>query len=135
MEQRTQLALEVEPGWTRPGVLMPVLALVALVAGTRSSFTTSANLLVLCVGGSLFWLGMSRSVVRRPAPRRLPTHAAWWLVPTVLLVAVELTNFGVGSTYAHPTLSKLIDPSLTRYGPRAALFFAWSAAFLALVRR
>jgi hypothetical protein len=135
MEQRSQLALEAEPGWARTRVLIPILALVSLGAGSVRSFSIESNVVVLGVGGSLLWLGMSRAVVRRPAPRRLPAGTVWWLLPVLMLTVVELTNFTIGSTYEHPTLSKLTDPLLTRYTVRSAMFFGWSAAFLALARR
>jgi hypothetical protein len=135
MEQRPEFAAEVDRAWARPIVLVPVFALIALVAGALPSFSLAANLLVLCVGGTLFWLGMSTRVPRRPAPRRLPRQAAWWLLPLTVLIGVELANFFSGSTYVHPTLSKLADPVLQRYVARSALYFGWLSAFWGMVRR
>ncbi len=51
------------------------------------------------------------------------------------LVVVELTNFLLGSTYAHPTLSVLADPALDHYSIRSLAYFAWLGAFWGLVRR
>ena len=135
MDQRTQLAAEVDRVWTRPVVLVPVFVLISLIGGTLPSLSLPANLLVLGTGGALFWLGMSNSVARRPAPRRLSRHAVWWLLPILVLAAVELTNFTFGSTYSHPTLSLLFDPVLEGYLARAALYFGWLSAFWGLIRR
>ena len=135
MEQRPELAAEVGRTWARPIVLVPVFALIALVAGALPSFSLAANLLVLCTGGTLFWLGMSHHVPRRSGPRHLSRQALWWFVPLALLIGVEVANFLIGSTAAHPTLSKLADPLLEGYLARAALYYGWLAAFWGLVRR
>jgi hypothetical protein len=135
MDQRSELTADAEPLWARPGVLFPTFALVALVGGALPSFSTAANLLVLGVGGVLFWLGMSNTLVRRPAPARLARPAAWWLIPVLLLAVVELYTFSIGQTYGHPTLSKLADPVLERYLARTGLYFGWLVAFWGLVRR
>lgn len=135
MEQRPELAAELGPTWARPIVLVPVFALVALVAGALPSFSLAANLLVLCVGGTLFWLGLSHHVPRRTAPRHLHRAGLWWFVPLAVLIGVEVANFLIGSTDAHPTLSKLADPVLEGYPARAALYFGWLAGFWGLVRR
>jgi hypothetical protein len=135
MDQRSQLAAEVDRAWTRPAVLVPAFALISSIACAMPSFSLSANLLVLCTGGALFWLGTSNTVPRRPAPRRLSAHAAWWLVPLLCLAGMEVLNFSLGSTFAHPTLSRLADPVLDRYLARAALYFGWLSAFWGLIRR
>jgi hypothetical protein len=135
MDQRSHLAAEVDRAWTRAVVVAPVFALISLLAGALPSFSLSANLLVLGAGGALFWLGMSNTVPRRSAPRRLSAQAAWWLVPLLCLAGMELLNFSLGSTFAHPTLSNLADPILDRYLARAALYFGWLSAFWGLIRR
>ena len=114
---------------------VPVFALVALVGGALPSFSSGANLLVLGVGGTLFWLGLSGRVPRRPGPGRLPRRALWWLVPVGILGAVEATNYLSGSTAAHPTLSLLADPILDGRLVRSAVYFGWLNAFWGLVRR
>jgi hypothetical protein len=121
--------------WARPVVLMPAFAAISAVAGLLPSFSLAANLLVLAVGGALCWLGFTGRVAKRPVPRRLSTRTAWWLLPALLLCAIELVNFGLGSTYAHPTLSELADPLLEGYLARSALYFGWLVAFWGLVRR
>jgi hypothetical protein len=83
----------------------------------------------------LFWLGLSNRVPRRPAPERLPVRAWWWLVPALVLTGVEMVDFALGSTTAHPTLSTFADPYLARYAVRAAVYFGWLTAFWGLVRR
>lgn len=135
MDQPSELTVEAERAWARPLVLLPVFALISLVGGALPSFSLAANLLVLGVGGVLFWLGMSHTLPRRPAPSKLVGPAAWWLVPLLALAVVEAYSFLKGSTYAHPTLSKLADPLLEGYLARAALYFGWLTAFWGLVRR
>jgi hypothetical protein len=134
MEQQ-QYAAEGVRTWDRPLVLVPVFLLVSAVAGLFPSFSLTANLLVLAVGGTLFWLGFSNRVPKRTAPRRLPVSAAWWLIPILLLSTVELVNFVYGSTYAHPTFSLLADPLLDRYLIRGGAYFGWLYAFWGLIRR
>lgn len=135
MEQPSQLTAEAERAWVRPAVLVPVFVLVSAVAGLFPSFSLSANLLVLAVGGTLFWLGFSTRVPKRTVPGRVTGRAAWWLLPALLLAAVELINFGYGSTDAHPTLSKLADPLLDGYPARSSLYLGWLAGFWGLVKR
>ena len=115
--------------------MLPVFALIAAVGGLFGSFTLSANLLVLAVGGTLIWLGLSGRVVRRPAVRQLPSGAVWWLVPILSLALVELYAFSRHSIEDYPTLSLLADPVLNHYLPRAACYFGWLTAFWGLIRR
>ncbi len=135
MQEQPELAVEIERSWARPIVLVPVFVLTSLIAGALPSFSLGANLLVLCVGGTLFWLGLSHHVPRRDAPRRLSRQTLWWLVPLGVLVGMEATNYLSGSTPEHPTLSRLADPVLEGYPARAALYFGWLSAFWAMVRR
>jgi hypothetical protein len=121
--------------WDRPAVMLPLFALIAAVGGLFDSFTLSANLLVLAVGGTLIWLAMSGRTVRRPMPARLAPGAVWWLVPVLSLALVELYAFSRHSTEDYPTLSLLADPVLTNYLPRAACYFGWLAGFWGLIRR
>jgi hypothetical protein len=135
MDQHSQITAEAPRLWARPMVLVPVFALVSLVGAAFPSFSLGAYVLVLAAGGSLFWLGLSARLPRRRSPRRLPPAAAWWLVPAVVLAVVELVNFAFGSTYDHPTLSKLADPWLVGYPGRALAYFGWLMAYWGLVRR
>jgi len=121
--------------WDRPIVMLPLFALIAGVGGLFGSFTLSADLLVLAVGGTLVWLGVSGRAGRREAPRRLPSGARWWLVPVLALGLVELFAFSHNDPRAYPTLSLLADPVLEGYLPRALAYFAWLTGFWALVRR
>lgn len=114
---------------------VPTFVLLALVGGLFPSFSMSANVYVLVVGGVLMWLGLSGRVAKRPSPWRLGRGAAWWLLPAGLFVAIELSNDLLGSTYAHPTLSVLLDDPLTVYSVRSLAYFAWLGAFWGLVRR
>jgi hypothetical protein len=135
MDQHSQITAEAPRLWARPLVLVPVFALVSLVGAAFPSFSLGANVLVLAAGGALFWLGLSTRLPRRSSPRRLRAAAVWWLVPAVVLALVELVNFVLGSTYDHPTLSKLADPWLAGYPGRALAYFGWLMAYWGLVRR
>jgi len=135
MEPHSQLMVEAPRPWARPLVLVPVFAVVALLGAALPSFSGRATALVLVVGGPLFWLGLSARLPCHRAPRRLPSGAAWWLLPAGVLFAVEATNFLLGSTPDHPTLSQLADIPLAGYPCRAAAYFGWLMAFWGLVRR
>lgn len=121
--------------WDRPLIVVPTFALVAAVGGLFGSFTLEANLLVLAVGGSLIWLGMTGRVARRPAPSRLAPGFAWWFAPLALFALVELFTFAMKDPVNWPTLSLLADPVLDNYLARAACYFGWLTAFWGLVRR
>jgi len=129
------IAPSLAPAWSRPAVMLPLLAVFAVVAAWFPSFSTESTVMILISGGLLFWLGFSPVVPRQPSPRRLDSVALWWLVPTGALLVVEAINFGLGSTYDHPTLSKLTDPVLQRYPAKAAMYFAWLTSFWGMVRR
>jgi hypothetical protein len=121
--------------WDRAVVMLPLFALIAAVGGLFASFTLSANLLVLAVGGTLIWLSLSGRTARKAVPDRLPAGAVWWLVPVLALALVELFAFTRHSTSDYPTLSLLADPVLDHYLPRAACYFAWLAGFWGLAKR
>lgn len=135
MNQPPEVTAEAVRTWDRPIVMIPVFVLIALVGGLFPSFSLQANLLVLAVGGTMVWIGMTGRAGHRPAPRRLSRSAAWWLVPVLLLALVELFAFTKHSIDAYPTLSLLADPVLDQYVARAACYFGWLAAFWGLVRR
>jgi hypothetical protein len=127
-------ATDIRP-WDRAIVTYPLFALIAGVGGFFGSFTLSATLLVLTVGGALFWLGVSGRAGRRSVPRGLPVRAAWWLAPVLLFAVVELFAFSKHSIEDYPTLSLLADPVLDHYLARASCYFAWLVGFWGLVRR
>jgi hypothetical protein len=135
MEPTSPATAEIVHGWVRPVVIVPLFVLVALVGGLFGSFTLSANLLVLAVGGVFLWLGLTGRAGRRPAPTRLPHGAQWWLVPVLALSVLELFTFLRQSFEDFPTLSLLADPFLEGYVARSAAYLAWLAGFWALVRR
>lgn len=136
MEQHpSQLTADAARTWDRPVVLLPVFVLLSAVGGLFPSFSLQANLYVLAIGGTLFWLGLSARMPRRAAPRRVDRRAGWWLVPALTLAFVELFTFIGGSSYDYPTLSLLADPVLESYLTRAAIYFGWVTAFWGLVRR
>jgi hypothetical protein len=135
MEQPPEVTVEAVRTWDRPIVMIPVFVLIALVGGLFPSFSLTAFLLVLAVGGTLVWIGMTGRAGRRPPPRRLSRAAAWWLVPLLLLSFIELFTFTKHSIDTYPTLSLLADPVLDRYPARAACYFGWLTAFWGLVRR
>ena len=135
MEPPTPASVEVAHSWDRPLVVVPLFVLVALVGGLFESFTVHANLLVLAVGGAFMWLGLTGRAGRRPAPRRLPQGAGWWLVPILALSVLELATFLRQSFEDFPTLSLIADPFLEGYVARSAAYLAWLAGFWALARR
>lgn len=136
MEQPSGLIADAAPVWDRPLVTVPTFALLALAGGLFPSFSLVANLYVLVLGGTLMWIGLStRMIAKRSSPVRLTRAASWWLLPVFILVSIELTDFALGSTRAHPTLSLLADPALNRYSVRTFAYFAWFGGFWGLVRR
>ena len=134
MEPQLELAAEAPRPWARPVVVVPLLVLLALIGGQLPSFSTSANLYMLAIGGTMMWIGLSARVSRRPAPGRPGRAAAWWLLPVVYFAAIEGVTFVAGSR-RYPTLSRIFDPLLADELVRSACFFGWLAAFWALVRR
>jgi hypothetical protein len=135
MQQPSEIAAEVPRAWDRPALSLPVLAFLALVGGQLPSFSLSANLYTLGIGGALTWLGLSNRVPRRPVAQRFWPGAAWWLLPVTVFVVVEAITFLLGSTHHYPTFSRLADPALDAELVRSAGYFGWLAAFWALVRR
>jgi hypothetical protein len=135
MEQPPQATAEAVRSWDRPLVMMPLFVLIAAVGGLFPSFSLTANLLVLLVGGTFVWIGLTGRAGRRPSPPHLRTSAAWWLVPTLMLTVVEVVTFLKHSGQHYPTLSLLADPVLEGYLARSALYFGWLTAFWGLVRR
>jgi hypothetical protein len=161
MEPLPRVSAEAPRTWDRPLVMLPLFTLIAAVGGLFGSFTVSANLLVLGVGGALCWLGLTgltrrsgdarragdagragdgvlvgdAAQVGRRVVRRLPPGAVWWLVPVSMLALVELFAFTMKSIGDYPTLSLLADPILAGYLPRAVCYFAWLAGFWGLIRR
>jgi hypothetical protein len=134
MDQSSRVTADASNVCSRPLVLVPVFLLISLVGALFPSFSIGANVLVLAAGGALFWLGLSARLPRRGSPRRLSAYAGWWLLPALILAAVELVDFALGSTYDHPTLSGLTDPLLRGYPGRAAAYFGWLTAYWGLVR-
>jgi hypothetical protein len=135
MEQPPSASAEAVRVWDRPWVMYPLFVLIAAVGGLFGSFTLSANLLVLAVGGTLVWLGVTGRAGRRPTGDRLGSGVVWWLVPVGIFAAIELFTFAKKSIVDYPTLSLLADPLLEGYVPRAAAYFGWLVAFWGLVRR
>jgi len=135
MEQPSEITAEASQAWARPAVLLPIFAVLALVGGLFPSFSNLANLYVLAIGGTLFWLGLTHRVPRRPTPQRLGRKAGWWMLPVLTLALIELAMFIAGSTEDYPTLSLLADPLLEGYLARSAAYFGWMAGFWGLIRR
>ncbi|WP_326554814.1 hypothetical protein [Micromonospora sp. NBC_01813] len=135
MEQSSELAADVPRAWDRPVVSMPVIVVLALVGGQLPSFSTAANIYSIGTGGALIWLGLSHRMPRRAAPPRLGDGAVWWVLPVAVFTVFEGATYALGSTEDFPTFSKLADPVLDGPLARAAAYFAWLAAFWALVRR
>jgi hypothetical protein len=135
MPELPEASAEEVRAFDRPIVIVPLLSLIAAFGGLFGSFTLSANLLVLAVGGTMVWLGLSGRAGRRVAVLRLSPGAVLWLVPVLVIGLTELYSFLHGSRDDYPTMSYIFDPILERYLPRAAGYFAWLAGFWALVRR
>jgi hypothetical protein len=144
MDQAPPVVVGAPCAFTRPLVVLPVFALISLVGGLFPSFSAGANVVVLTSGAVLFWLGLSvrpprrrsplRGSPRRRSPGRQSGHAAWWLLPGLLLAGVELLNLALGSTPDHPTLSGIVDPLLEGYPARVAAYFGWLTAYWGLIR-
>jgi hypothetical protein len=135
MPQLPEASADEVRNWDRPMVMVPLFALIAAVGGLFGSFTLSANLLVLAVGGTMVWLSLAGRTARRPAPTRLSGAAAWWFVPLLVIALTELWAFSKTPRADYPTLSLLADPVLDHYLPRAACYFGWLSGFWALMRR
>jgi hypothetical protein len=135
MDQPSEIAAAAPRAWDRSIVSLPILAFLSLVGGQLPSFSLSANLYTLCIGGTLIWLGLSNRMPRRSVVRRFWPGAAWWLLPVAVFGVVEGTTFLLGSTPDYPTFSLLADPVLDSELVRSAVYFGWLAAFWALVRR
>jgi hypothetical protein len=116
-------------------ILLPACAALSLVGGLFRAFSPAANLYVLLLGGALAWLGLSGRLPRLAGQHPLGRSTLWWLLPAGLFTVVEIGDFLLGSPYAHPTVSLLMDAPLDWYPVRAAAYFAWLCAFWGLVRR
>lgn len=112
-----------------------ILAALAVVGGGLPSFTWQATTFVLVIGIAGMSLALSGLVSLGKATAAPGKGAVLWLVPVLIVCALEAVNLGFGSTYAHPTLSILLDPPLSDEGYRTAAYFIWLAAFWGLVRR
>lgn len=137
MAERPQGVVTAAVGRTRAHrvAVGSTLAALALIAGGLPSFTWQATTLVLVIGVVGTSLALSGLVSRRETSARLGAGAVLWLVPVLIIVTLEAVNLGFGSTYAHPTLSILLDPVLSDEVGRTAAYFIWLAAFWGLVRR
>lgn len=127
-------AVETVPRRVPPAVVLPVLALLAVIGGQLPSFSVQANLYVLAVGGALTWLGLSGQL--RRYDRTVPGEGlGWWLLPIVVFAPLEMVNYALGSSYAHPTISVLLDPVFAGEPAKTVLYFGWLAVFWGLVHR
>lgn len=115
--------------------MIPLFVPLSLLGGLFPSFSLTANLYVLFLGAVLLAAGMSSRMQRRTAPDELGAGIAWWLLPVLVFAIVEVANFLLGSTHAHPTLSILLDPLLDGYLLRSLGYFGWLTVFWGLVRR
>jgi hypothetical protein len=134
MDPSPEVTADVPRVWARPVIIVPVLALLALVGGQLPSFSPQANLYTMALGGAMVWLGLSARLPRRPLPDRPGRTAVWWVVPAVAFAIVEGATFLAG-TRRYPTLSRLLDPLLEDEVFRSAGYLGWLAAFWVLVRR
>lgn len=130
-----ELTVEAPRAWDRPVVSVPVLICLSLVGGRFPSFSTQANLYMLGTGGALIWIGLSNRVPRRPAPRRLPRGAVWWLLPVTVFGVFEGATFVLAAGDEFPTFSRLADPLLEDQLVRSAAWFGWLSVFWGLARR
>lgn len=135
MDQASEIAAAAPRAWDRSVISVPILAFLSLIGGQLPSFSLSANLYTLGIGGALIWLGLSSRMPRRPVARRFWPGAAWWLLPLSVFAVFEGSAFLLGSTPDYPTFSLLADPLLEAELARSACYFGWLAAFWALVRR
>src|SRR5262245_35410522 len=105
MPEQPQASAHEVRAFDRPMVMVPLLALIGGFGGLFGSFTVSANLLVLAVGGTMAWVSLSGRAARRAAPRRLSRGALWWLAPILVLGLTELYSFLHTPRADYPTIS------------------------------
>lgn len=121
--------------WARRVAVVSTLAAIALIGGRLPSFTWQATLWVLMIGAAGISLALSGLVSHSEPKPKLGAGAMVWLPPLLIVVTLELVNLALGSTYAHPTLSILLDPLLFDESARTVAYFLWLAAFWGLMRR
>ncbi len=124
----------------RPPVEVPTALLALASAGFLASvrpLTWPATAGVAIVGGLMLARGLALSRAERlPAPAAMPRAAvrAWWVV-LLAFIALEVTNDLLGSTWAHPTLSILLDPVTNSVPGRFVGVLVWVIFGDYLVRR
>ena len=114
------------------------VALYAWIAGSFPSFTWAATAAVLLPGVAIFLAGTvgHAATTEGPPPRRVSGRAVLvWSVPVGAFCVLEVVNDMLGSTYAHPTLSVLMDPVLTQHPLRSLAIFGWLVGGWRLVQR
>ncbi|HEY9392227.1 MAG TPA: hypothetical protein VIR27_20945 [Mycobacteriales bacterium] len=122
----------------RRGVVSAWVAVILYcwLAGGFGSFTWQSTVAVLVPGLTVFALGVARPPDRRPRPVPVgATGAAAWSVPLLTFCVLEIVDDLLGSTYAHPTLSVLMDPVLDGHVWRSMAYFVWIVTGWALVKR
>ncbi|HCT81150.1 MAG TPA: hypothetical protein DGG94_07905 [Micromonosporaceae bacterium] len=135
MEQPPELTIERSSPWPRRFTVLPLFVPLSLLGGLFPSFSLTANLYVLLLGGALMVAGMSSRMPRIAAPDELPPGVVWWLLPIGLLTVFEVATYALGSTHHFPTLSLLADPLLDGYLLRSLGYFGWLTVFWGMVRR
>lgn len=114
-------------------LLVAAVAVVAWVVAGFGSFSVGSTVFVFAVGGAIVVAALAGGPVMRQ--RLDPVGVAIWAVPVLAFTALELVNYARGSTFAHPTVSILLDGPLEQRLVRTAAILLWLAAGWWLARR
>jgi len=131
----------VKPDDGHPFVALVFAVVFAVVVGAFDRYSWPATLAVIVLGvvGLMMAFRTSRAIGPEPGPIGRHGAIAWGSV-FVALGLWELTNLLlqpdlVTGSWAHPTLSTLLDPILALHTGRSVLLFVWLALGWYLVRR
>jgi len=139
VEGGTDVAVEPEDSHSLVALVIAVVYAVAVGGFERYSWPGTVAVIVPGVVGLL----MAFRAARIPGPEPRPIQhrgAVAWASLFIALGLWELTNLllqpdlATGS-YAHPTLSTLLDPILAMHTGRSALLFVWLVLGWYLVKR
>jgi len=139
VEERSEAAVVPDDGHPLVVLVIAVVYAVAVGGFDRYSWPATLAVIVLGVVGLMMAFRTSRTIGPDPGPIGRRGAVAWASV-FVALGLWELTNLLlqpdlVTGSYAHPTLSTLLDPILALHTGRSALLFVWLVLGWYLVKR